>query len=212
MSRVLVISPHPDDESIGCGGTLRRHVVEGDTVHVVFLTSGEKGGHGRSPEDTLRLREQEAKAAADILGLDQIEFWREPDGALRATREVANRLREKLEEWKPELLYVTHGGEMHPDHRAAIRLVRHALARPTAAATKPTVLMFEVWTPMQQMDHIENITPYVGAKLAAIRAYKSQCEVMRFDQAALGLSRYRGEMHSGWPSATYAEIFVELRL
>src|SRR5437879_4633880 len=82
MSNVLVISPHPDDESIGCGGTLRRHVLQGDIVQAVFLTSGERGGHGRSREDTMRIREQEAREAAAILGLAQIEFWRVSNGSL----------------------------------------------------------------------------------------------------------------------------------
>ena len=44
MNRILVISPHPDDESIGCGGTLRKHITEGDSVWVIFLTSGESSG------------------------------------------------------------------------------------------------------------------------------------------------------------------------
>ena len=44
---ILVIRPHPDDETIGCGGALCWHLTEGDAVRVVFLTSGEKGGHGR---------------------------------------------------------------------------------------------------------------------------------------------------------------------
>ena len=43
MRRVLVISPHPDDDVIGCGGTLRRHVLDGDEVRVIYLTSGERG-------------------------------------------------------------------------------------------------------------------------------------------------------------------------
>jgi LmbE family N-acetylglucosaminyl deacetylase len=70
--------------------------------------------------------------------------------------------------------------------------------------------MFEVWTPLQEMDQIVDITPYVKIKREAIRAYKSQCDVMRFDEAALALNRYRGEMHS-WPGGDYAEIFRRLR-
>src|SRR4051812_26082117 len=92
MTRVLVVSPHPDDESIGCGGTLRKHVLNGDSVHAIFLTSGEAGGHGRSRDETIHLREREAQRASEILGLTTIEFWRQPDKELRATRPVVERL------------------------------------------------------------------------------------------------------------------------
>ena len=124
--RVLVISPHPDDESFGCGGTIREHVTQGASVRVVFLTSGEKGGHGRNVDETIRMRESEARAAAKILGVDAIEFWREPDGALRSTNGIVERLRDTFREWRPQLVYVPHAREMHPDHRAACRLVRRA--------------------------------------------------------------------------------------
>ena len=50
---------------------------------MVFLTSGEQGGHGRGADETARIREQEARDAAAGLGLAEVEFWREPDGALR---------------------------------------------------------------------------------------------------------------------------------
>jgi N-acetylglucosamine malate deacetylase 1 len=210
MSRVLVISPHPDDESIGCGGTLRKHVLEGDTVHVIFLTSGENGGHWRTPEETGPLREQEAQAAAAILGIAKTEFWREPNGALKVTHQLVSRLRHELEAWKPEILYVTHAQEMHPEHRAAVRLVRRAISALGASWVPPDVLMFEVWTPMEQFDEIVDISPYLEAKLAAVRAHDSQCSVMRFDEACLGLSRYRGEMHS-WPGGDYAEVFRRMR-
>ena len=210
MSRVLVISPHPDDEAVGCGGTLRGHVVQGDVVHSIFLTSGEHGGHGRPPEETARIREREAEEAGEILGLSRLDFWRQPDGALWATRRLTNRLRTAIEEWEPQILYVTHPGEMHPDHRAAARIVRQALRDSESPAWKPLVRMYEVWTPMQEMDEIVDISDYVDVKVAAIRAHKSQCDVVRFDEAALGLNRYRGELHS-WPGGPYAEIFLELR-
>ena len=78
--QVLVVSPHPDDESLGCGGTLRGHVVAGDIVRVLFLTSGENGGHGVAPELVAELHKQEAAEAAAILGIAEITFCREKDG------------------------------------------------------------------------------------------------------------------------------------
>ena len=211
MSRILVVSPHPDDESIGCGGTLHGHVVDGDSVEVLFLTSGEKGAHDIPASEIKFIREQEAKDAAEILGISEIEFWREPDGRLRANQSNVKRLVEKLETLRPNRVYVPHDDEMHPDHRAACRLVRRAVSKQESAGPAFAVLMYEVWTPLQHIDHIVDISPFVGVKRRAIRAYKSQCSVMRFDDAALGLNRYRGEMHS-WPGGDYAEIFRDLPL
>jgi len=208
MSRVLVISPHPDDEAIGCGGTLRSHVLASDPVRVIFLTSGENGGHGRPQDETAVRREREADEAAKILGVGPIEFWRQRDGKLRAHGPLVERLRGVFADWKPDLVYVTHDKEMHPDHRAAARLVRHALAK--CRPPTPEVDMYEVWTPMQKMDRIVDISDQVEDKIAAIRAHKSQCDVVAFDAAARGLSRYRGELHS-WPGGNYAEIFTRMR-
>ncbi len=206
MAQVLVISPHPDDESIGCGGTIRKHVLAGDAVHVIVLTSGEAGGHGRPPDETATLREAEATEAATILGLASLEFWREPDGRFAATPAVCRRLTTTIERLEPSVLYVTHDKEQHPDHRAAMQLVLDALQHVSVAV--PAVLMYEVWTPIQDIDHIEDISDTMDVKLAAVRAYHTQIAAMRFDDAVLGLNRYRGEMHS-WPGGPYAEVFVK---
>ncbi|MBM3499910.1 MAG: PIG-L family deacetylase [Armatimonadetes bacterium] len=210
MSRVLVVTPHPDDEAIGCGGALCAHSEAGDTIRLVYLTSGEQGGHGLPPGETARRRETEAGEAARLLGAELTEFWRQPDGALRATRRLVARLRDLVADWRPGLIYATHDGEMHPDHRAAARLVRRALRELPAAVPTPAVRLFEVWTPLQHMDEIVDTSAHIERKLAAIRAYEHQCSVLRFDEAARGLSRYRGEMHS-WPGGDYAEVFVSLR-
>lgn len=209
MMQVLVISPHPDDESIGCGGTLRKHVEEGDSVKVIFLTSGEKGGHGRSESETARLREQEALTATQVLGISNIEFLRLPDGALQATHEAIGRLRQVLMGGKIDVIYVPHTNEMHADHRAAVQLLKRTVQDMDVNGTR--VLMYEVWTPLQKIDEIVDITAYVDVKRAAICAHQSQCAVMDFEAATLGLNRYRGEMHS-WPGGDYAEVFQELYL
>jgi N-acetylglucosamine malate deacetylase 1 len=207
MSRILVISPHPDDEAIGCGGTIGKHIAEGSIVKVIFLTSGEKGGHGTPEQETIRMREQESNDAAEILNINEIEFWREPDGNFQATTQTVQRLFEKILALQPTIVYVPHEQEEHPDHKQAALLVREAVNLLNGTIEKPNILMYEVWTPIQRIDHIEDISPFVDLKRTAIQAYKSQCAVMRFDEAILGLNRYRGEMHS-WPGGDYAEIFT----
>jgi N-acetylglucosamine malate deacetylase 1 len=207
MNRIMVISPHPDDESIGCGGTVLKHVAEGDLVHVEVLTSGEKGGHGRSEAETATVREAEAAAAAVILGVAHVECYRQPDGGLRANQSLARRLAKRIEDWRPHTIYVPHPAEQHPDHRMAFRLLRRSLALLDLEGM-PRVLAYEVWTPLQQLDEIVDITPYLSKKLKAIGAYSSQTGIMNFEAAAQGLARYRGEMHC-WPGGEYAEVFAD---
>lgn len=203
MARVLVLSPHPDDEAIGPGGTLRQHAEDGDEIRVIFLTSGENDARKQDPQLTASLREAEAKAAAKILGYDQIEFWRESDGALAVTNELILRLRKLLEDWEPNMIYAPHPAEMHVDHRAACELLKQSLQNSKAV----DVWLYEVWTPLQEIDRVVDISDFIDLKIEAIRAHNSQCEMMRFDEAARALNRYRGELHS-WPgSGPYAEIF-----
>jgi LmbE family N-acetylglucosaminyl deacetylase len=201
MTSVLVVGAHPDDEAVGCGGALRRHVLDGDRVTAVFLTSGEGGGHGiERPGET---REREARAAARILGIAEIDFWREPDGRLRARRAVVERLRDAIRRTRASLLYAPHAQDDHPDHRSAARIVAQAVA---AANRRVHVWHYEIWAPVARVDHVVDISEVIDDKLRAIRAYRSQCDVMRFDDAFRGLARYRGEMHS-WPGGPYAEVF-----
>ena len=76
---ILVIAPHPDDETIGCAGTLCRHVAAGDRVAVVFLTSGELGLKHLPARKAWKIREAEARAAARLLGIARLDFFRLPD-------------------------------------------------------------------------------------------------------------------------------------
>ena len=206
MKNILVISPHPDDESIGCGGTICKHMEAGDKVEVIFLTSGEKGGHGRSEDETIMIREEESRTAAKILKIAGISFWKEPDGAFTANEININRLLETINLSVPDIIYVPHEEEEHPDHQAAALLVKDAIKQLPVSTNKIEVWMYEVWTPIQKMDHIVDISSFIEIKRSAIQAYESQCSVLAFDEAIIGLNRYRGEMHC-WPEGEYAEVF-----
>jgi N-acetylglucosamine malate deacetylase 1 len=202
--RVVIVAPHPDDESIGCGGTIAAHVAAGDDVTVVFLSSGE-AGHPTLPREEFRpIREREAAAAAAVLGVRDLRFWRLPDGAIRSSAAAVSRMADELR--GAETVYVTNPREMHVDHRAAARLVRAAVAQ---LDSPPRVLAYEVWTPLTEMSEIVDIGAHIATKLAAIREHRSQCELVDFAAAAEGLARYRGEMFS-WPEGDYAEVFAEL--
>src|SRR5438552_2965198 len=106
---VLVIAPHPDDESIGCGGTLRLHTRRGDRVVVAYLTSGELGLKGVPRETVWEKRENEARKAGKILGLAKPFFLRFGDWYLGEQIDpAAAALAPLLHKEKPELIYVPH--------------------------------------------------------------------------------------------------------
>ena len=166
--------------------------------------------HGKSEEETSSTREHEAMRAAEILKVNKIEFWRQPDGKFEADAFNVNRLKDKIQSMKTDIIYVPHEGEDHQDHKAAASLVMQAISEPVTTFTKPLVWMYEVWTPIQKIDHIVDISPYVDIKREAILCHKSQCDVLKFDEAILGLNRYRGEMHS-CPGGDFAEVFTNLK-
>src|SRR5262249_55735949 len=104
---ILVVAPHPDDEAIGCGGMICLHRRRGESVHVVFLTSGERGLPDTPAEVVIALREEEARAAGKVLGVSGIDFLRLPDlGVGEHIEQGAELLRKVLEARRPNLIYL----------------------------------------------------------------------------------------------------------
>lgn len=200
---VLVIAPHPDDESIGCGGTLALHSDRGDRVVAAFLTSGEQGIKSMPRAAAWRLRECEAQDAAEVLGFARLVFLRQPDWFVEDNiAEAAGKLRAVLDAETPERIYLPHPGEWHPDHAAAQKVLREALG--PRAGDAPELLCYEVWTPLSAPDAVENITSTFLRKRRAIQCYVSQLAEFRYDRAVQGLNRFRGELGA---KCRYAEAF-----
>lgn len=200
---ILVIAPHPDDESIGCGGTICLHAARGDPVTAVFLTSGEQGLKHLPSAEACRIRESEAEAAAHVLGIARIEFLRFPDWYVEDHVDAAAAsLRRLIEREAPASVYLPHDKEWHPDHRASLPIVRQALQDSTIPI--PTLLTYEVWTPLTEHDDGQDITKVMGRKLQAVCCHRSQVEQLRYDRAVRGLNMYRGAIAWG---CRYAELF-----
>ena len=205
---ILVIAPHPDDETIGCGGALCRHADQGDRIAVVFLTSGELGLEDLTPEKAWKVREAEAKAAGRLLGVARLEFFRLPDWTVADhLKKGARLLLPILKAEAPEMIYLPHPRDWHPDHQAALPLLRAALqglGRPKVA-----LRTYEVWTPLGEFDHVEDISKVMSRKLRALRAHRSQLGEFDYERAVRGLNQFRGALAAKCP---YAEVFQTLDL
>lgn len=214
--KILVFSPHPDDESIGCGGVLTKHKLMGSTVQTVFMTSGEQGKAGTEPDMVKVIREGEALRAAERLGTLPPKFLRYPDGELAdflpaRVKATTNLIIQE----NPDVIFVPSEDDEHVDHKATFYMVVDGLRslkinRPDIEI-HPEVYMYEVWTPLTEYDLVEDISEYIGNKILAIREHYSQIERIRFDEAALCLARYRGELHNR-PHGPYAEVFKKVTI
>lgn len=200
LRRVLVVAPHPDDETIACGGTLARLVDAGAVVTVVFATDGEATrGASAPPDEIARRRRGEARAACSVLGVDRVRHLGFADGSLAERRdELTEALRTIALEVVPDGVLVPWFLDGHPDHRAA------SLAAAAAVAPDVEVWAGETWTPVPAT-RIVDITAVFERKRRALEVHRTAR--LAFDtEAMLGLSRYRS-VH-GLMGAGYAEAFL----
>jgi len=195
---VLVLAPHPDDETLGCGGALCLHSSIGDRVAIVFLTSGELGLKHLAKEDAWKIREAEARAAAKILGIHELTFLRCRDWELNddLPRAVEG-LRPIVQRERPELIYVPHPQEWHPDHKATFQIAQEL-------KVNAELRLYEVWTPIQEPDDVIDITPVWDRKIAALRCHTSQLATWPYERAIHGLNQFRGAMAG---QCDFAEVF-----
>jgi len=202
---VLVLAPHPDDEAIGCGGTLCLHAEKGDHIAVVFLTSGELGLKHLPKHEAWKIRETEARVSARILGVHDLTFLRCRDWQLEEDiPQAAEGLRPILGRERPQIIYLPHPQEWHPDHKAAVPIARTCLE---GLSLSPQLRAYEVWTPIPEHDDVVDITRVWERKLSALRAHTSQITQWPYERAILGLNQFRGAMAG---KCEFAEVFKTL--
>lgn len=164
----LVLAPHPDDESFGMGGTLVKAAAAGIATHVLIMTDGALGG---SADNLVAIRQQEARAAGDVLGLTGLHFLGEPDRALGVNDVVVDKLLALIATLRPAALFFPGVLEMHPDHRRTALLAWSVLQRLGSAA--PVGIAYEI-TGQSPANLLVDISEQMPRKLAALRAYGSQ--------------------------------------
>ncbi len=195
---VLVVAPHPDDETLGCGGAIASLCSLGCSVRVLVISDGTQS-HPHScqyPSAKLRaLRESETRLAMALLGVDStdIKFLRLPDGSVPGVKpfdslasteflEAVSACCRVLAAWQPTLIFIPWRNDPHPDHRATWKLISAAIQ---TLSLSVRVVEYPIWDwDVQQRRDIHpshqvlawrlDIHQVVDLKQLAIAAYQSQ--------------------------------------
>jgi LmbE family N-acetylglucosaminyl deacetylase len=188
LTRVMVIAAHPDDPEFGCAGTIVKWAQAGRTITYVLLTSGDKGSHDPDlrPGRLAALREEEQRAAAQELGVEQVIFLRYPDGLLENTLELRRRLSSIIRQYRPHIVLTIDPWrpyQLHPDHRAAGQAALDAIYAAREWYVFPEQLVGEVepwrvkeaylfWT--NNADYWEDISQCIETRFSALARHASQ--------------------------------------
>jgi len=197
--RVLVLSPHPDDESIGCGGTLAQLAARGSAVDVVFMTGGAQPGDAALEAQ----RQEEARSAARVLRLRNVQFLGGQDGGLHLQPQLSRPLRQSIEENEYQVIFCPWPRDNHLDHQATFAILRDALVASHRANI--ALWFYEVWSPLPA-NRMVDIGSSLLIKMQAIGSHMSQMRLIDYVKLARSLARIRARS-CGAPHTQYAEAF-----
>lgn len=179
---ILVIAAHPDDAELGCGGTIAKHTKAGLKVGILDLTRGELGTRG-----TAQTREQEAKEASSILGIQVRDNLGLADGFFKNDKESQLAVAQKIRQYRPEIVLANAIRDRHPDHGKGANLAADAcflagltkietndIAGKPQQAWRPKHIYHYIQSQYIEPDFVVDISEEWEQKMASIRAYKTQ--------------------------------------
>ncbi|MCU0572436.1 MAG: PIG-L family deacetylase [Syntrophobacteraceae bacterium] len=186
---VMVVCPHADDAEFGAAGTVARWTREGRRVVYVVITNGDKGTTDRSlpPESLVAIREREQRAAAHVLGVEDVVFLGYPDQGLEDTPAFRKDIVRQIRIHRPEIVVTSDPYRRylwHRDHRVAGQVVMDAvypfardhLAYPDlmAEGLEPHKVREVLFWAAEDVNYHVDITETFFVKLAALRCHESQ--------------------------------------
>jgi LmbE family N-acetylglucosaminyl deacetylase len=201
--QVLVVAPHPDDEAIGCAGTVLLHVQSADPVWVAVATDG---GQSRAVADDADVRRREAGVAARLLRVDRLEWIGLPEGEC-SVFELQRHLAALIQRCKPLIIYAPSRIDFHPEHFKVAHALALALQQAGVALLRDIrVRIYQIQVPLNPLitNLVADISSVQAQCEAALRAYASQAGSV---QCAYRQRRYSATWHG---IAGVAEEFWEL--
>jgi LmbE family N-acetylglucosaminyl deacetylase len=206
-STVLIVAAHPDDEVLGCGGTIARLSNDGVDVHVLILADGESSRIGEADYAACRAaRVKASRAALDILGVKSVEMHELPDNQLDSVEliRVVRLIEDCIARLRPSAVFTHHAGDVNVDHQVAHNATIVA-CRPQPGHPAKELLFFEVpssteWRPATSgmqfaPSWFVDISATLDRKLQAMAAYGEELREFphpRSLDALTALARWRG--------------------
>jgi len=183
--RVLVFAPHPDDDILGCGGTLSK-LAKTANVCVVLVTDG--SGAGELPSGTDKVRQAEFESALALLGVTQVKFLNQPDGFFKPNEPLRQDVVEILINFSPDWIFLPARFDYHRDHVLISEFVFNAAS---AFSNRSTLIEYETSAPIQAT-HLVDITDVFSLKVEALQQHATALACADYLRAIAGLNAYRG--------------------
>ena len=202
----LVLAPHPDDEIIGCGGTIIQLVRSGCRVVCVQATDGSDGWALRALPETERrnLRLEEARAVAQAAGIREVDFWRADNRDFHASDPMIARLSDLLRRLEPALVFTPFLADAHKDHRTLNAVLAGAILASGDALANAKILGYEVWS-LAPASLVCDVTAVREAQEDLLRRYEMGMRVDDFIDLCERRNHYNALRLLGRPG--YAEVF-----
>jgi LmbE family N-acetylglucosaminyl deacetylase len=191
---VLVVTPHPDDAEFGVAGTVARWTKQGKQVVYAVCTNGNKGTSDPDvePDELAEIRQNEQRAAADVLGVREVVFLENPDQGLEDTAEFRKQIVRMIRRFRPETVVTADPYRRyiwHRDHRitgqvtidAVFPYARDHLAYPDLLdeGLQPHKVREMLFWASEDINYVSDITDTFDLKLAALRCHESQVKSMK---------------------------------
>ena len=219
MNKVFVIAPHPDDETLGCGGTLFRHKDEGDELYWIIITGiSEDNGWSKL---AVKKRDAEIDAVAKKYGFSGVFNFRLPTAKLDTfpLAELIKKITDVYKEVEPEIIYMPYAYDVHTDHQIIAKALQSTIKWFRYPYIKK-VLMYETpsETEFNFMDKnvfkpnvFVNISDHLDGKIEAMKIYESEIGEFPFprsEKIVRSLAALRGSQ-SGYEAAEAFELVYE---
>lgn len=216
MTNILVLGAHPDDESLGLGGTIAQHTKNGDNVNLIIFATGQYQ-RDEDGKGILRRRKQ-CEKASQILGINNVEFCNYSDQKLEfvSLTELVGIIEDAIKKFKIDVIYTHFWGDMNQDHRRIYEATLIAI-RPTKNKIT-SVICYETPSSTDNIfaennfnpNYFVNVKKVLKTKERAISQYKN--EISEFPHTrSLESLKNRSKYWGSKINIEYAEAFVKIR-